>query len=241
MTSFAQDQFDSAYPPGIERHFWVSARNSIIYDTLAAAGMTGDRLLDVGCGRGIVVDYLRGRGVDCHGCDLAAPGLPEGLIPYVHTGIEAEALPLDFRESIRGILLLDVIEHIEHAPDFLQHLAAAFPRAEKIFITVPAHQVLWSRWDEHYGHYRRYSPASLRETVLAAGLHPARLRSFFHSLYIPMRLMSLLGMQRHTKHSAPGNPALHAVVAKFFCREAKALPDWMPGTSLRLIADVPEK
>jgi SAM-dependent methyltransferase len=239
MTSFAPRQYESAYRPGIENHFWVAARNRIIYDTLCAAGMTQQRLLDVGCGRGIVVDYLRRRGIDCYGCELAAPELPNDLVPYVQTGVEAGSLPAAFRETVGGILLFDVIEHIDDAPAFLRNLTSAFPRAQKIFITVPAYPELWSAWDEYYGHYRRYTPKTLRGDLLAAGLWPVRLSSFFNSLYIPMRLMSLLGIKRDIKHAAPGRPALHGVIAKFFFWEAKILPNWLIGTSLRIIADVP--
>jgi hypothetical protein len=238
MTSFIQEQYDCVYPPGIEQHFWVLARNGIIYDTLAEAGMTGDKLIDIGCGRGIVVDYLRRHGVDCHGSELGTPKLGESLAPYISTGIDATQLPESLRESIRGILLLDVIEHVEEVPAFLSRLAGAFPNAERFFITVPAHQELWSHWDEQYGHYRRYTPVTLRATVLDAGFRPARLRSFFHGIYVPMRLLSLAGIKRRTVQAAPGNPALHGVIAGFFRWEAKVLPDWMLGTSLGVIADV---
>jgi hypothetical protein len=238
MTSFDDQQYDGAYPPGIERHFWVAARNGIIYDTIASAGMAGDKLLDIGCGRGIVVDYLRRRGVDCHGSELGTPKLSESLTAYVNTGCDAVDLPAPLRESIQGILLLDVIEHIDDAPAFLRRLANAFPAVKRFFITVPAHPQLWSDWDARYGHYRRYTPETLRETVMAAGFRPARLHSFFHSLYIPMRLMSLVGMKRRTEEAAPSNPALHGVIASLFHWEARVLPDWVPGTSLGMMAEV---
>ncbi len=236
MTAFDDEQYENAYPLGIEQHFWVAARNGIIYDKLNAAGMAGDRLLDIGCGRGIVVDYLRRRGIDCHGSELAKPKIDESLDEYISTGVDAVNLPGSFRESISGILLLDVIEHIEDAAAFLRRLADAFPNTGRFFITVPAHGELWSDWDEHFGHYRRYSPATLREAVLSAGLQPLKTGGFFHSLYIPMRLMSFLGMKRATRHAAMGNQTLHGVMASFFRLEAKLLPDWVPGTSLGLIA-----
>jgi len=238
MTFFNDEQYDSVYPPGIERHFWTAARNRIVFDALNAAGMAGDKLLEIGCGRGIVVDFLRSRGVDCYGSELGAPRLREGLAPYVKTGVDAVELPAPLRESIRGILLLDVIEHIEDAPAFLRRLTDAFSNVRRFFITVPAHPELWSDWDEHYGHFRRYTPKTLREAILAAGLHPARLHGFFHALYLPMRLMSFGGMKRGVELAAPGNPALHGMIANFFRWEARVLPDWTPGTSLGVIADV---
>jgi SAM-dependent methyltransferase len=240
MTSYTQAQFDGNYPPGIERHFWISARNAIIHNMLIGAGMGGDKLLDIGCGRGIVVAYLRARGVDCLGSELAVPMIAESLSPYIRTGADAADLPATLRNTIKGILLLDVIEHIEDAPAFLRRMAAAFPKASRFFITVPAQPELWSDWDNHYGHYRRYTPETLREAVLAAGLRPTKLRGFFHGLYIPMRLMSLMGIKRRTEETAPRRPAVHALMASMFRWEARLIPGWVPGSSLCMIANNPD-
>jgi hypothetical protein len=70
--AFSDDQYQDAYPPGIEGSFWHVARNFTILKWLKNFGMDKQRLLEVGCGRGILVDYLLGKRIDCIGCDLAA-------------------------------------------------------------------------------------------------------------------------------------------------------------------------
>ena len=59
---FENDDFDLAYPPGIEYHYWNLARNHIIEHQLNAITSSGIRILEIGCGKGIVVDYLRRKG-----------------------------------------------------------------------------------------------------------------------------------------------------------------------------------
>jgi len=236
VTSYTASQYEDNYPAGFEDYFWIAARNAVIHDMIVSAGMAHLRLMEVGCGRGIVVDFLRQRGVDCLGCELAEAPVPPALAPYVRTGTDAALLEEPLRRSIDGLLLLDVIEHVDDAPAFIVRLSDAFPHAEVLLVTVPAHPELWSNWDDHYGHFRRYTKAALVPCITAAGFLPQRVTSFFLSLYAPMRLMSLLRRQRGTQQAAPKNRALHAAIAGFFRWEARLLPDTGLGTSLAVIA-----
>jgi hypothetical protein len=115
-SAFSREQYADNYPPGIERLFWNVARNATILRWLRAAGMDRMRLLEIGCARGIVVDYLRGRGIDCIGCDLGRPPVPPRLTNSVYPTTDFRTLPLAIRNSIGGVLLCDVIEHIDDAP-----------------------------------------------------------------------------------------------------------------------------
>ena len=236
MTAFNENQYDDVYPPGIENHFWVRARNAIIFDLVRSAGVAGGKLMEIGCGPGLVVKYLRERGIDCFGCELAKAPIPQGLAPYVTVGIDATHLPEEARHSIDCLLMLDVIEHIEDASGFVRHMAEAFPKARCLLITVPAHSELWSNWDEHYGHFRRYTPVGLGRDLEAAGFKPARICQFFHSLYVPMRLMALAGRRRSKQHATPKWPALHATIAWLFYQEYKLLPAGLVGTSVAALA-----
>lgn len=157
-TEFTTQQYDESYPAGIEHHFWNSARNSIIARALAQADMATGNLLEIGCGRGIVLEHLRRRGMECIGCELANAPVPEGLRPFVYTGTDFRSLPDETRKRIDGVLLCDVVEHIPDAGSFLGEIRTAFPRLRRVLVTVPARHELWSAWDEHYGHFRRYSP-----------------------------------------------------------------------------------
>src|SRR5262249_15655573 len=48
---FSQREFDYAYHPGIERHFWTVARSRVIVDAIKSLPDRGERILEIGCGR----------------------------------------------------------------------------------------------------------------------------------------------------------------------------------------------
>src|SRR3990167_3251137 len=144
---FTSEEFESAYPPGIEEHYWNRARNDILErKILKYTGM--DRfILDIGCGRGLTVDYLCKRSFRCYGSDLAPVSVPSHLSDVIFTGRDAFSLDRGFREKVNTILLLDVVEHSADPGSFLQNCILAFPALRHVFITVPARMELWSNYD----------------------------------------------------------------------------------------------
>jgi hypothetical protein len=148
-TTFTADQYEESYPHGVERYFWNIARNAIIARSLKQSGMNGWPLLEIGCGRGIIVEHLRSRGVDCVGCELAAVPVPNHLREVVFNRTDFADLPAGQRCKFRGALLCDVIEHLPEPVAFLHKVREALPALEGLLVTVPARQELWSEWDRH--------------------------------------------------------------------------------------------
>jgi len=237
-TEFDQNEFDLVYPPGIENHYWSVARSAIICREIRRHRWTGLKWIEVGCGRGIVLQALRHSGVDVMGAELAAVPPLEELVAHVFYGQDACELPEQVRNTFGGVMLLDVIEHIVNPVEFLTRLLNRLPNVRAALITVPAHQELWSNYDEFYGHHRRYDRLTLAETVNASGLRPVRLSHFFHSLYPVARLLVRSGKQRKVKVSAPGGlwKPLHALLGTAFVVESAVLPAHWPGTSLMCAA-----
>ena len=66
-TEFNQQEFDLAYPPGVEFNYWTVARNRILWRALARQGWLTGEWVEVGCGRGIVLQFLRQRGLEVRG------------------------------------------------------------------------------------------------------------------------------------------------------------------------------
>jgi len=199
--------------------------------------MDGWPLLDIGCGRGIVVEHLRRRGIDCIGCEMAAAPVPDHLRSIVFNRTDFADLPIDQRRKIRGALLCDVIEHVPDPVEFLRRARRALPMLEAVLVTVPARQELWSEWDQHYGHLRRYDLPRLRATLTAGGFKPLCVGYFFHTLYLPALLLRG-GKLRSTSVRAPSLPWLHAIVGAAFQAEEKMLPSVLPGTSAIITASV---
>lgn len=232
-TTFSEHQYDMRYPPGIEHHWWTHARNQLLAKLLLRESGSTDSLLEVGCGRGVVVKSLKACGFNIHGVELAEVKPMEGAQSFVDSGTDAFELPIERRSEITGILLLDVIEHLPEPEQFLKKLESSFPKLAVVIVTVPACPELWSENDTFCGHYRRYSLETLEQlskdlnwTIKSAGY-------FFRFPYLPMRLMSLLGIHHTSKLNAPGKAtrSLHRLLSAACQLEEALFPRRIRGSS----------
>jgi 2-polyprenyl-3-methyl-5-hydroxy-6-metoxy-1,4-benzoquinol methylase len=87
------------------------------------------------------------------------------------------------RTSVRGVsladgaagvvCLLDVIEHFQDPVDvLLRETTRVLAPDGRLVVSVPAHQWLWSAFDDRVGHVRRYTRAALRADLAAVGFGP---------------------------------------------------------------------
>lgn len=74
-----------------------------------------------------------------------------------------EQQPAD--ELFDAIIYIDVIEHIENDAAELQRAKKHLKKGGHLIILVPAHQWLYSPFDEAIGHFRRYDKNMLRKAV----------------------------------------------------------------------------
>ncbi len=230
---FIKNQYELAYPDGIEEHWWNLARNQIIERELSLIGHV-EGVLEVGCGKGVVVKYLRSQKYNCIGVELASVTPLVGLEEFVFSGVAAESLPAELRSSIKVIMLLDVIEHIEDPGRFLEGLRASYPSLEKLLITVPARKELWSNYDDFYGHYRRYDRKMLVSLSERLGLRLETNRYFFHALYPLLLVFSLLKSKRPLTNTAPNGimKYFHRMMARVLLFESRLLPSGLLGSSI---------
>ncbi len=235
-SEFTRSQFDEAYPDGVDRHFWHLARTRLVEATLRQGLDNGGRALEIGCGPGLVLRHLRNRGVDCWGCELSRPRVPGPLRPFVFVNRDFRALDPGFRREIRALLLLDVLEHVPDDIGFLRDLAECFPACRSLVLTVPARGELWSNYDDHYGHLRRYDRPTLAAAVERGGFSIARQSYFFHELYAPMLLAAKLAGGRNPQWRAPANARLHGFLAALSGLCHAVVPGSWPGTSLIALA-----
>ncbi|MFN8483429.1 MAG: glycosyltransferase [Anaerolineae bacterium] len=77
----------------------------------AAAGLGAGRVLDVGCGRGWVVEALRARGIQAWGADPSPYLPPLSRIPPYHIRASADRLPFE-AGAFDVVLCTDVLAHI---------------------------------------------------------------------------------------------------------------------------------
>lgn len=232
-SAFDQEQFKSIYPEGVERHYWNRCRNRVIARMLRRMGAHGP-MLEVGCGKGLVVAALGAMGHDITGVDIAQVDPVAAAAGRVRAGTDAFDLPGEERQRYRTLLLLDVIEHLEDPPGFVRRLSQAFPSVEWIIVTVPARQELFSAHDTFNRHLRRYDLGLLRRHLDPRGDRPLNAAYFFHGLYPLAWLQARLSKQRRRFNApAPGLPSLlHGVLAALLYAEHRMLPGSWPGTSI---------
>jgi SAM-dependent methyltransferase len=236
LEAFDDQQFRDAYSQGVEHHFWNLARNKIVYRTLVEhPSIKNDPsalILDVGCGPGLTVLYLRQHRLDCWGCDLGDPPVCAEVRNHVFVATPFSNLPAEFRGRVRAVLLLDVLEHVNTPADFLHKIVAEFPGLALLVVTVPARAELWSNYDEYYGHRRRFSRGALEELLSGAGLRTETMRYMFAALYPIVRLVLRLKRGRPVDIRPPAMARMHRLAATYFAWEARWVPGVIPGTSL---------
>ena len=88
------------------------------------------------------------------------------------------------------IVMVNVLEHIENDHAAVQGLYDALKPGGRLLIFVPALPFLYSRLDEIFGHFRRYTRKSLRTCASEAGFRIEKLRYFDISGVLPWWLLN---------------------------------------------------
>jgi len=238
-TEFTSTQYEAIYPEGIEHHYWTKVRNWIIARVVKKHTAKG-KVLEIGCGKGVVVEYLNNNGFDCFGVELANIPVSSALQTKVLTGKDVGDLPSDYCDQFTTILLLDVIEHITDPVSFLQNIKAQFKNLQTVVLTVPARQELFSNYDEFNGHCRRYDWQMLKDLATETNVKTTYQSYFFHALYLPARLTLWLFGKRSLHIKAPRGFAkiIHTLIASLMYVDVRILPKKLRGTSLIAVLEI---
>jgi SAM-dependent methyltransferase len=190
-----------AHLAALEGHsFWFRARNRIIGWALEEYFPEAQRVLEVGCGTGFVLESLRARRpeLELAGAELYAQGLRfarERVPDAAFYQLDATRIPFEAAWDVVGAF--DVLEHVADDEAFLRGMHAASSPGGGILVTVPQHPSLWSVADDYAHHQRRYRRVELVEKVARAGFRITRITSFV-SLLLPAMYLSRLLSRRAT-------------------------------------------
>jgi SAM-dependent methyltransferase len=80
--------------------------------------------------------------------------------------------------KIDNIFLINILEHIPDDRKFLKECLHSLTDSGKIFLFVPAFQLLYSEIDKNVGHQRRYEKRELLNLVEESGFHVIKCRYF---------------------------------------------------------------
>jgi SAM-dependent methyltransferase len=171
-----------------DQHFWFRARNRLIFDLakkICSQIEPGYLVLEVGCGTGNVLRALRdacsaGRVV---GLELWFDGLRHAQRRVGDWLVQGDVRSLPFGRQFNLVGLFDVLEHLPEERETLRAVHGALVPGGKLMLTVPAHQFLWSYFDEAAHHCRRYSETEIRERLVEAGFHVEYLSQFMACIF----------------------------------------------------------
>jgi len=202
-----------------DRHFWFGARNRII--GVAVSNIVKDlpdgyRLLEVGCGTGVVLRYLAGvcdRG-EVMGLDLYLEAVAFAKERSGCRVVAGDVLNPPVAGDFDVIGLFDVLEHLSKESETLQALHRLLKPGGTLVLTVPAHMSLWSYFDVAACHVRRYEQAAMNSLLVSNRFEAEYLTEFMVPLF------PLLWLLRRRSGNAPGSEKAATKVAA----ELKVVP-----------------
>lgn len=183
-------------------HFWFEARNQLIISSLRRYFPGAQSFIEIGCGTGFVLAAVRQH---FPALRLAATDLMIEALDFAQMRVpDAELAQMDARHipyqaAFDVIGSFDVLEHIEEDARVLAQMFNAVKPGGGLLVTVPQHPWLWSVYDDHALHKRRYTRAELVRKAEAAGFEVLRVTSFI-SMLLPLMFAS------RWRHRRPDEP-----------------------------------
>ena len=197
-------------------YWWFATRFEAVWRLATRAlRQSPTSIVDLGCGTGMFLSWLleKKRIDKSHLLGLDASKL--GLAAASRRGVPVRPLDLS-RMDLRSVVvdapdmftMLDVLEHLPTPVVSLSAVRKASKPGGILVVTVPALPLLWSGWDDRLGHYRRYTPATLKADLIAAGWHVCGLQYLFFGMLVPALLRRVL-----SRSARPGDPGFPRVSA----------------------------
>jgi ubiquinone/menaquinone biosynthesis C-methylase UbiE len=165
-------------------HFWFRGFRKFIAPVLenVADGRTGLRLVDCGCGTGNNLRLLQPHG-RTFGFDLTSSGPARARLDgWMVVRGDITRIPLA-SESVDVATAFDVLQCVAADVAALREMARIVRPGGAIVATLAAFDVLRGDHAEVWQEVRRYTPATARRLVDAAGLKPERVSFLFASTF----------------------------------------------------------
>jgi ubiquinone/menaquinone biosynthesis C-methylase UbiE len=238
-------------------YWWFRARRKMILTLLdkisreELRNRQGNlRVLDVGCGTGMLMEDMKALGFVC-GVDFSPVALTfcreRGLTNLVRANVEKLPITTNHFDLVTA---LDLVEHVPDDRALIGELYRVLRPGGIALMTVPAHPSLWSMHDVALHHQRRYEKKAFRSLIENSGFELLRYSYMMASIYpfaatyrqIKKRLGFSAKQQPHTDEF-PLPRWLNTTLKAIASSEAYILKRWdIPwGLSLVSIARKPGK
>jgi SAM-dependent methyltransferase len=234
-----------------DTYWWFQGRKDIIramLDACLPSAPRPGRVLDVGCGTGLMLKEL------AHfqpvGLDFSTHALQFSRSRGLKNLTRADVVHLPFADnSFDLILALDLMEHVKNDQRLIREFHRVLRPGGCLMATVPAHPYLWSDHDIALHHFRRYTAKSLRRLLATGKLRPLRFSYCITIVHPPIVIFRLVqktfqrlvykpGQHRHRTHLIRLPQWANKLLIKVLRLEASLLRriDLPVGTSLITLA-----
>lgn len=183
-----------------QSHWWFLGRRAIVTTLLHEALPPSKEtlLIDVGCGTGGMTAHFS-KEYRCIGIDPITEAIAFAKRKFPQCDFRVGEAPKDIREEYGkadGILLLDVLEHVEHDHRFMHDLITAMKPGAFLLLVAPADPALHGQHDIGFGHFRRFDAARIRELWKDLPVEERFLSYCNSRLYWPIRFARALSRIR---------------------------------------------
>ncbi|MBI2443473.1 MAG: class I SAM-dependent methyltransferase [Candidatus Levybacteria bacterium] len=188
-----------------ETHWWHRAKRDLceIYLRKIQKKKRHMRLLDIGCGTGGNMQSFAKFG-KTYGVDISKEAIrfcKQRKLTRVRLGSAHKTRYAS--SSFDVITMLDVLEHVDDKKT-LREVRRLLRPGGLLILTVPAHKMLWSRWDEALHHKRRYEKKELYNLLASSQFRVLKITHVYSFLFFPVLFIRSL-KARNSKAEYPSD------------------------------------
>lgn len=183
----------------IEKEHWLMVvRREIVRDNLnfyLNKNPNETKVLDFGCGSGILVDELAKQNYQAYGVDNSKKAIGYGNVRGTRNLGLLDTKILNFSDNTFDVVsALDVLEHLEDETWALKEIMRVLKPEGVAIIMVPAYMFLWGVQDEAAHHYRRYTKNRLLAKIKETTNFKVLKTSYFNTFLFPsIALIRIIG------------------------------------------------
>lgn len=182
-----------------DRYWWFVARRRLAMGLLERFG-TGGRVLDLGCGTGVVLSELQAKG-EAVGLDMSARALEFCVARGLADLVQGDGRSLPFGDARFGAIVgLDVFEHIDDDVRAFQEALRSLAPGGILVMSVPAFRSLWGPHDVALMHHRRYRRSEVVAKLESAGFEVVKVS---YSIFFLFPVVALIRFFEKRKKGPP--------------------------------------